>query len=204
MLKNPTSSLTVFDDGTRLDYLEQDGEILLTAEEIGRHLGYGDPAHAIHRIYRKNKNELKHYSTKTKMVSVDGKLRETRAFTEEGVYILTMLARTNQAKKFRAQVALLLRRKRREETERLTALAREAGFEAARELLGPETITATWKAGRKDGIEAVFSLTPFQQEIARDVRRYRDMGLTQKEIARLIGCCKDTVGATLRKLQEVA
>lgn len=78
---SPQTSLLPFDSGPALDYIEQDGQVLFTAEEVGRHLGYANPAHAIHKIYRQNQAELKHYSTETKTVQVDGKLRETRAFT---------------------------------------------------------------------------------------------------------------------------
>lgn len=114
MAENTVSALVPFDKGEKLHFIEENGNILFTAEEVGRHLGYGDPAHAIHKLYRSNQNELKLYAVETKTVSTDGKSYATRAFTEEGVYILSMLARTNKAKLFRAKVALLLRRIRQE------------------------------------------------------------------------------------------
>lgn len=193
---NPEASLIPFDSGPELDYIEQDGQVLFTAEEVGRHLGYANPAHAIHKIYRQNQAELKHYSTETKTVSVDGKLRETRAFTEEGVYILSMLARTNEAKRFRARVALLLRRVRREREERMIELARQAGFESARELLGPEIETAAFE----NGVSAVLGLTDGQLTIAKAVRRYREAGLSTKESARLLDVSPDQVRRTLKGL----
>lgn len=83
MATETVSTLATFGNGSELDYIEQDGQILFTAEEIGKHLGYANPAHAIHKLYRKNQNELKHYSTETKTVSIDEKQYVTRAFTEK-------------------------------------------------------------------------------------------------------------------------
>lgn len=194
---SPQTSLLPFDSGPALDYIEQDGQVLFTAEEVGRHLGYANPAISVNKLFRQNENELKHYSTCTKTVQVDGKLRETRAFTEEGVYILSMLARTNEAKRFRARVALLLRRVRREREERMIELARQAGFEAARELLGPETETAAFE----NGVSAVLGLTDGQLAIAKAVRRYHKAGLSTKESARLLGVSPDQVRRTLRGLE---
>lgn len=192
----PEASLIPFDSGPALDYIEQDGQVLFTAEEVGRHLGYANPAISVNKLFRQNENELKHYSTCTRTVQVDGKLRETRAFTEEGVYILSMLARTNEAKRFRARVALLLRRVRREREERMIELARQAGFESARELLGPEIETAAFE----NGVSAVLGLTDGQLTIAKAVRRYREAGLSTKESARLLDVSPDQVRRTLKGL----
>lgn len=129
MAVTTVSNLVVFDKGKQLNFIEQNNEILFTAEEVGIHLGYNNPSEAIHKLYLRNQNELKLYTTSVKLTAVDGKLRETRAFSEEGVYILSMLARTNVAKKFRARVALLLRRIRQERVEHMTRLAHEAGYQ---------------------------------------------------------------------------
>lgn len=194
---SPQTSLLPFDSGPELDYIEQDGQVLFTAEEVGRHLGYANPAISVNKLFRQNENELKHYSTCTRAVQVDGKLRETRAFTEEGVYILSMLARTNEAKRFRARVALLLRRVRREREERMIELARQAGFEAARELLGPEMESAAFE----NGVQAVLGLTRGQREILKDAVRLNVAGLTNREVARVIGCCLSNVQRALKAVR---
>lgn len=43
------------------------------------------------------------------MMSRDGQYREARCFTEEGVYILSILAQTPNAREFRSRVAAMLR-----------------------------------------------------------------------------------------------
>lgn len=193
---NPEASLIPFDSGPALDFVERGGEILFTAEEVGKHLGYADPARSISNLYNRNKSELKHYSSVIKLMNEDGFQRDTRVFSEEGVYILSMRANTNEAKRFRARVALLLRRVRREREERIIELARQAGFEAARELLGPEIETAAFE----NGISAVLGLTDGQLTIAKAVRRYREAGLSTKESARLLDVSPNQVRRTLKGL----
>ena len=204
------TTLSTFGNGTELDYIERDGQILFTAEEIGKHLGYGSPAEAVNRLYKRNQKELKHYSTSVKLTAVDGKLRETRAFVEEGVYILSMLARTNEAKRFRARVALLLRRIRKQREEHLIELARTAGFEAARKKFEPK-IDNQWldghetgfEEGRAEGLQAVLSLSKKQNSIIAKALQYRKQGFSGKEIGCLLGCSSSTVLRALKKLEAL-
>lgn len=180
MATNTLSDLAPFDNGNLLNCLEKNGEILFSAEKIGRHLGYAYPAKSINNIYLQNQKELKHYSVGIKTVQTDGKAYATRAFSEEGVYIISMLARTQNAKRFRAKVALLLRRLRRAQQEELLALAREAG---QREALASSTQSAT----------VVWSLTAKDKRAVRRTARYRKLGLGLSSIGKLLGVHKRTV-----------
>lgn len=112
------------------DIIMYDNIICMTAESIGRALGYAAPKDSIFKIYHRNKEELDSFSTMVKLSTVDGKAREVRVFTEEGIYIISMLANTDKAKKFRAELANLLKQKR------LEALKKEkiAGFEISEKL----------------------------------------------------------------------
>lgn len=107
-----------------------DNIICMTAESIGRALGYATPKESVLKIYQRNQDELDNYSVKVKMTSTDGKSYNQRFFTEEGIYIISMLANTDKAKKFRAELANLLKQKR------LEALKKEkiAGFEISEKL----------------------------------------------------------------------
>lgn len=194
MAVNTVSDLTVFDKGKQLKFIEEKGEILFTAEEIGRQLGYGDPAKAIHNLFQRNQNELKHYATTLNSRVVDGKTREIRAFTEEGVYILSMLARTNTAKQFRARVALLLRRLRRERMEAALELAREAGYAQGRdEALGLPAV----REARAEGAQAMLALHPKRRETLKKALRYARMGLSGREIAKLMDANHRQIGHLL-------
>lgn len=112
------------------DIIMYDNIICMTAESIGRALGYAAPKDSIFKIYHRNKEELDSYSVMVKLSTTDGKSYNQRVFTEEGIYIISMLANTDKAKKFRAELANLLKQKR------LEALKKEkiAGFEISEKL----------------------------------------------------------------------
>jgi prophage antirepressor-like protein len=165
--------------GKELAYVEKDGQILFSAEEVGKQLGYGNPAEAINRLFMRNQSELKHYSVPVKLTATDGKAYETRAFSEEGVYILSMLARTNQAKAFRARVALLLRRVRQEREARVAM------------------------AARREVVQLVSALSPAQRTTMKKAVAYRAKGLTHVDIGKLLDCSHDTVRKTLRRAKAL-
>ena len=109
------------------DIIMQDGIICMNAESIGMALGYSEPRIAINKIYNRNQDELDNYSVVTKMVTVDGKSYNQRLFTEEGIYIISMLANTSKAKAFRRELAAFLKQKRLEALQE----AKETAFKAA-------------------------------------------------------------------------
>lgn len=96
------------------DIIMRDGIICMNAESIGRALGYVTPKESVLKIYQRNQDELDNYSVKVKMTSTDGKAYNQRVFTEEGIYIISMLANTDKAKAFRAELAKFLKQKRQE------------------------------------------------------------------------------------------
>lgn len=205
MAENTVSALVPFDKGEQIHFIEENGNILFTAEEVGRHLGYGDPAHAIHKLYRSNQNELKLYAVETKTVSTDGKSYATRAFTEEGVYILSMLARTNKAKLFRAKVALLLRRVRQERQQRDIELARESGYRQGREeaLALPATRDLMERI-RLEGVEEGRKLQKRQDGYTMTMKAigYLQKGLSLAEAAKLCDMTKSALDTRLRRLRS--
>ena len=121
MAEQNLSQLTPIINADGLKYVEHEGQVFFSSEEIGRQLGYAKPSKSINILFNRNQRELKGYATGIKLMQVDGCLREVRCFTEEGVYILSMLANTPRAREFRAKLARLLREIR----ERRVDLARE-------------------------------------------------------------------------------
>ena len=119
------------------------------------------------------------------MMSTDGKFYEVRCFTEEGVYILSMLANTPRAREFRAKLARLLREIR----ERRVDLARETGYlqglDEGRAATLPEVKAAEAKA-RQDTARLFWRLGPARKRRLRSAVRYRKMGLGIHDIAKLL------------------
>lgn len=171
--------LRLFEE-TPIRYIERDGEPWFTSEEIGRQLEYSEPRRSVNLLFQKNKPELEQYSTVIKTMTVDGKSRDMRVFNEEGVYLLSLLARTDKAREFRSRVAKLLREMRQRRLE----LARQAG--------------------QVEALDAVSQLSVCQYAILPQALKYRDMGLNSVEISKILGCSKDIVRRALRPFKGVA
>ena len=179
------SQLTPIINADGLKYVEHEGQVFFSSEEIGRQLGYRQPLKSINVLWNRNQKELKGYATGIKLMSVDGCLRETRCFSEEGVYILSMLANTPRAREFRAKLARLLREIR----ERRMDLAREAGYlqglDAGRAATLPEVKAAEEEARQKTARQ-FWRLGPARKRRLRTAVRYRKMGLGIAAIAKLL------------------
>lgn len=119
------------------DIYSDNKEMYMTAGQLGECLGYSEPIIAINKIVSRNPY-LKgaEFSVVTKLVSTDGKQYNTRVFTEDGIYEVTMLAKTEKAKLFRAWVRKLLKSLRSGEvtaikTDKLTEMKAEAALNRA-------------------------------------------------------------------------
>ncbi len=100
------------------DIYKKDNEPYMTAKQLGECLGYSDPIIAINKLVKRNEYlKSKEFSVLTKLVSTDGKQYNTRIFTEDGIYEITMLAKTEKAKEFRSWVRKILKSLRRGETK---------------------------------------------------------------------------------------
>lgn len=90
-------------------YQDQDGEIYMTGEQIGRCLGYKNPVQSISNIFKKFENRLAKNSTLIKLVSVDGKKRMNRLYNEQGIYFIAMRSDTEKALDFQEAVASIIK-----------------------------------------------------------------------------------------------
>ena len=185
MAEKTVSQVTPIINENGLKYVEHEGQIFFSSEEIGRQLGYAKPSKSINILFNRNQIELKGYAVGIKMMSTDGKFYEVRCFTEEGVYILSMLANTPRAREFRAKLARLLREIR----ERRVDLARESGYlqglDEGRAATLPEVKAAEAKA-RQDTARLFWRLGPARKRRLRSAVRYRKMGLGIHDIAKLL------------------
>lgn len=153
-----------------IQFVEVNGEFCLTAEEIGRGLGYQNPRESIIHIYNRFRDELEPYTGVTKLITPGG-IQEVRVFTEEGIYIISMLARTARAREFRRRVAGLLKELRQRRLQ-------EARLQGARAVYA---------------LEETLKRSPYDRGFLRAMVRYRRMGLTQRETAKLLDCSRETV-----------
>lgn len=84
-------------------------EMYMTISQLAECLGYSDRK-GIEKIIERN-DYLKNpeFSVTVKLSATDGKRYNTRVFTEDGIYEVTMLAKTDVAKEFRARVRMVLK-----------------------------------------------------------------------------------------------
>ena len=93
------------------DFWKNENEdIFMTSEQLGKALKYSTPRESVNKLVSRNEY-LKDidFSGEVAMTSTDGKTYNTRVFTEDGIYEVTMLAKTNKAKEFRAWVRNVLK-----------------------------------------------------------------------------------------------
>lgn len=76
---------------------DENGDILMTREQIGRALGYADPHRAIYKIHERNRDRLDKFSVVSKLTTTDGKAYETYLYTAKGVYEICRFSRQPKA-----------------------------------------------------------------------------------------------------------
>lgn len=121
-----------------LKIYEHRGLIVMSAEDLGRCLGFADPVNSMDKLYQRNKEELADYrfAYKIDAESEEGfsvqTVRKTSGgrpsiyYSELGIYTVAMLAKTEVAKQFRRRIASMLQiirlQQRLESAERYNAL----------------------------------------------------------------------------------
>ena len=91
-------------------YSNENNDVFMTSFQLGSCLGYSNPQKAVDNLISRNEY-LKNieFSVTLKMRATDGKQYDTRLFTEDGIYEVTMLAKTEKAKEFRAFVRKIVK-----------------------------------------------------------------------------------------------
>lgn len=96
--------------GVEYDIYSDNKEMYMTCEQLSDCLGFSNGRKGIDNIIARNEY-LKNpeFSVTLKLRATDGKCYNTRVFTEDGIYEVTMLAKTEVAKEFRARVRMVLK-----------------------------------------------------------------------------------------------
>lgn len=206
MQKSLASLLSIpFDIPNDLTVVEHEGEYWLSAAQIGTHLGYAQPSQAIAKLFTRNEADLAPYSKLIDVRTLGGQPDTqfgygygtpdtqndhdasrpcpVRFFNEEGVYLLTMLARTDKAAEFRARVARLLKEIR---TRRMEIAMHEAAT-----------------AARKEITAGIMQISPERFPAMRKAVSYRNKGLSTKETAKLMDIAPRTVYDLMRDARRL-
>lgn len=90
-------------------YKNETNDIVMTIQQLSECLGYSDRGGVENIITRNPYIKSDEFSVTLKMRSADGKLYNTRLFNEDGIYEITMLAKTEKAREFRGFVRKTLK-----------------------------------------------------------------------------------------------
>lgn len=103
--------------GVKCDIYSKDNEVFMTINQLAGVLGYKDRK-GIEKIIERNEYlRDKEFSTTDKLSATDGKYYNTRIFTEDGIYEVTMLSKTEVGKKFRKVVRGIIKSLRKGENK---------------------------------------------------------------------------------------
>ncbi len=98
------------------DIYSNEKEMFMTTEQLTNCLGYADRK-SVSKIVERNKYlKNEEFSAVVKMSTPSGE-QDVRVFTEDGIYEVTMLAKTEKAKEFRAFIRKLLKSLRKGEAK---------------------------------------------------------------------------------------
>lgn len=104
-------------NGINCDIYSKDNEVFMTINQLAEVLGYKDRK-GIEKIIERNEYlKDKEFSTTDKLSATDGKYYNTRVFTEDGIYEVTMLSKTETGKKFRKVVRGIIKSLRKGENK---------------------------------------------------------------------------------------
>lgn len=184
--------------------IQEDGRFWMTAKEIGNALGYNDPANSMNRLYSRHKDDLEPYRSKVNLTDPYGTPQETSIFNTDGMWMFAMFANTPKAKKFRKFVVNMLKALERKEFIHISQVDQYR----SKEWIHINEIEQ-WSKKIRQMKQALTDL-----EISMYVRsslqidykqynklvRYRNMGLSQREIAKLL----DISRAVVRKIERIS
>lgn len=84
----------------KCDFYQNNDEIFMTREQIGRALNYSDPLRAVSKIHSRNPERLNQFSAVTKLTTTDGKRYETTIYNQKGIYEICRWSRQDKANDF--------------------------------------------------------------------------------------------------------
>mgnify|MGYP001118227768 CR=1 FL=1 len=204
MTKKNLTQLISINKQNPINFVEKDEKILFSSLEIGKQLGYSNPYKAISNLFQRNSFELLNYSTILKVRTVDNKLRDVRHFTEEGVYILSMLANTDKARDFRKRVAELLKEIRQKDIELAKEIAYQQGMEYGQSLPCVQIETQkSYLQGLTEGRKIQKAEDNKKQDNWQKMEKaidYLGKGVSLKDTARLVKLCPGTIRNRFRRL----
>jgi prophage antirepressor-like protein len=80
-------------------FIEKDNQLYLTAEELGKALGYSEPRKGVIKVFERHRDILANFSVDVKLTTTGGK-KDVTAFNELGCNIIAMKSNTKKSDEF--------------------------------------------------------------------------------------------------------
>jgi len=174
--------------------IHQDGRYWMTCEQLGTALGYRDPRNGVLKIIERHRKEIQSFITAVKLTAPSstkdrrgGGSQDTTVIDTDGQYRIALLANTPQAVKFRTFVVNMLRALERQEFVHVSQV-REWHESVVAELDAWHDELRELQIGHQLEKSRSMDMQKFRKMV-----RYRSIGLTQKETAKLLDVSRDTV-----------
>lgn len=94
--------------GNRINFIEKEKDIWVTAEALGIGLEYKNPRISIMNLYSSHEDEIEEYKGVIELVTPGGN-QKTTVFNEMGAYLLIMFSNQPKAKEFRKWIASVIK-----------------------------------------------------------------------------------------------
>ena len=162
--------------------IHEEGRYWMTAEQLGIARGYKEPRKGVMKIYERHRKELQPFIRVAKLATPSapdgrgGGVQEVTIFDTDGQYRIALLAKTPKAEKFRALVINMLKALERKEFIHISQVMkwRQELIELRISRYLQNSRTMDWDKYKK-------------------MLRYRQIGLSRRETAKLLDISADTV-----------
>lgn len=104
----PTTSMTKYFGEHKIEFIEKDNELWLTAKQVGECLDYEDPRKAVHNLISRNQDEFEGLTSALELRTEAG-TRETTTLSRDAINLVCMLSKQAKAKLFRKWVLKIVR-----------------------------------------------------------------------------------------------
>ena len=183
--------------------IHKDGRYWMTAEQLGIALGYNNPRKGVMKILERHRKELRPFTSVVNLGTEAG-MRETTIFNTGGQYRIAFFANTSKAEKFRTFVVGMLEALERQEfihVSQIDQYCRKDWIHKSEiEQWGKKI--GQMKQDLTDLEISMYVRTSLQIDYKQynKLVRYRNMGLSQREIAKLLDISRSVV----RKIASIS
>lgn len=172
--------------GYPIEIIDHNNQPWLTGEQVGKALGIKHARTGIRKLYDRHADEFTNDMTGEVDVTSPSGVQKTRIFSPRGAWMLGMWSQTDKAKRFRQWILDVLEKQTQQQPPQ---------FALTDDILEKKYIDA--KRTIKHLQTIAVKVNPEWQKI----KKYKEMGLKNCEIAKLLDYYPSTIGKKCREME---